>query len=118
MPARGQSKGLDPHHFQTGLGVCTGGGDAYNLDEDIARIGDNVTLSRSALDELAANNKCRRIEADNVKPINFSALASTFALQVVWGDGKQTGWVGMKSYLAYMRFHVVRLPEKKMERIQ
>lgn len=111
MPVRGQSKGLDPHYFETGLWVCDGGGAAGGLDDDIANVGNSVTLGRAAIDELAKNNKCWRIEADNIKPISFATITSTgCSLQVRWGDGKRTAWVGIRSYLTYMEFHVVRKP--------
>ncbi len=74
IPAHGQSKGVDPHYFETGLWVCNGGGDAASLDDDIANIGNNVTLTRTVIDELASNNKCHRIEADNIKPISWATL--------------------------------------------
>ena len=64
MRAHGHSKDVDPHYFETGLWVCDGGGDASSLDDDIAHIGNDVTLTRAAIDELASNNKCHRIEAD------------------------------------------------------
>ncbi len=119
IPAHGQAKGVDPHYFETGLWVCNGGGDAASLDDDIANVGNNVTLTRVALNELANYNKCHRIEADNIKPISWATRTSTgCSLLVGWGDGKATAWVGIRSWLGYMRWHVVRKPEKKMDRVQ
>jgi len=68
IPTHGQLKGVDPQYFETGLWVCHNGGDAASLDDDIANTGNKVTLTRKAIDELAGNNKCYRIEADNIKP--------------------------------------------------
>ena len=92
IPTHGQLKGVDPQYFETGLWVCHNGGDAASY----------------------------RIEADNIKPISWATLTSTgCSLLVRWGDGKATAWVGIRSWLSYMGWHVVRRPEKKMDdRIQ
>ncbi len=91
IPAHGQSKGVDPHYFETGLWVCNGGGDAASLDDDIANIGNNVTLTRTVIDELASNNKCHRIEADNIKLGRNTVLARLHALACRAQAGEKDG---------------------------
>ncbi len=100
--------------FQNGLWACDLGFQASDLDSkiyDIQRKG--VEVTHEIINQMANINKCRRIDSDNLKPINFFIYSGPKPAIVFISDGKQDGWTGMASYVAYMQFHVVRKPEAK-----
>jgi hypothetical protein len=108
---------IQSHAADDGLWLCDTPATTHNLDTDIAMtVQTRITLTTSILEQISYKWACKRVDADNLKPIGY--LSGWDAVRVAGGPhgkGMQTivGWAPMSFYLAYMQRHVVRKPDAK-----
>ena len=105
------------HVMQDGLWICSMQFRAADFDDKVWETSKNgVTLTYTVVEQLAKQNECKRLNADNIKPIGLFIQNATSGrpYQLVRvSDGKQEDWSPLDMYVAYMRFHVVRKPDAK-----
>jgi hypothetical protein len=106
---------IQSHIVDDGLWMCMAPLNAHNLDGSLeTALKTGITLTRPVLNQVVNstyNDVCKRVDADNLKPIGY--LAGWDTVRVAGkphGKGMQTivGWTPMSMYLAYMQRHVVR----------
>jgi hypothetical protein len=108
---------IQSHAADDGLWLCDAPAGTHNLDSDIAMtVQTGITLTTPILEQITHKWACKRVDADNLKPIGY--LSGWDAVRVAGGPrgkGMQTivGWTPMSMYLAYMQRHVVRKPDAK-----
>lgn len=103
--------------FENGLWICGSPIGINNLRgkmRDTSNSGVKLTFTIIGQMAETENGDCKRLDADNIKPI---ASAEGSSLDAGWSiirvsDGKQAGWTDIDMYVAYMRYHVVRKAEK------
>lgn len=104
--------------FESGLWICGSPIGINNLRgkmRDTSNSGVKLTFTIIGQMAETENGDCKRLDADNIKPI---ASAESSSLDAGWSiirvsDGKQAGWTDIDMYIAYMQFHVVRRAESK-----
>jgi hypothetical protein len=96
--------------MRDGLWICFTPASTVSLDSKLAETSrSGIKLTRTVIEQLVQQNgNCKRLDADNIKPVGFSPEASYSIVRV--SDGKQEGWTPLDMYVAYMQFHVVRKP--------
>ena len=112
--------------FEHGLWACSDSDLAIELDQEFTVAARKLKLTHEVADQISdheqyslrtvakgdkANDSCRHLNSDELRPVKFIQISSyspgTVVLYVA-DDKKNEGWVGLWSYLAYMRSHVVR----------
>jgi len=103
-----------PNHgdaMHDGLWICLTPASTISLDSNLAETSrSGIKLTRTVIEQLVQQNgNCKRLDADNIKPVGFFPEASYSIVKV--SDGKQEGWTSLDMYVTYMQVHVVRKPE-------
>ena len=107
--------------LQHGLWACTSSYSAYDLDEELMHAARKMKLNYEIVDEISSHehDSCRRLNSDELKFVDVgkagyptcpgSGNAELDCITIKVTDGKKNeGWVGVRSYITYMSFHVVR----------
>jgi hypothetical protein len=96
--------------FAHGTWLCENAPAAVGFESDVRsteRMG--VTLTRSTIDQIAKKQsrgyRCWYVQSDSLAVVEFYSLFGENAVRL--SDGKNSGWAGDGTFLAYMKFHKV-----------